>query len=143
MILAFLQLLHHFSNLSLCACPHVLCWKNISISGHTIMLSIAANECYESEWWKKYRYLEQFWQTKFVGCFIWSGQARTTDTKWRHKSKKSEILGRCGRQNMLRSELKIWDWDLIFDRAVKAISSPGVRSRWIWIQEESGHIVER
>ena len=29
---------------------------------------------------------------------------------------------------MLRPYLKIWDWDLIFDRAVKAISSPGVRS---------------
>ena len=33
-----------------------------------------------------------------------------------------------GRQNMLRPYLKIWDWDLIFGRAVKAISSPGVRS---------------
>ena len=28
--------------------------------------------------------------------------ARTTDTQWMHKSKKPEILGRCGRQNMLR-----------------------------------------
>ena len=53
---------------------------------------------------------------------------RTTDTQWRHKSKKSEILGQCGRQNMLRLYLKIWDWDLIFGRAVKAISWPGVRS---------------
>ena len=26
---------------------------------------------------------------------------RTTDTKWRHNSKKPEIFGRCGRQNML------------------------------------------
>jgi hypothetical protein len=34
--------------------------------------------------------------------------ARTTDTQWRHKSKKSEILGRCGRQNMLRPYLKNW-----------------------------------
>ena len=48
-----------------------------------------------------------------------------------HKSKKSEILGRCGRQNMLQSYLKVWDWDLIFGRAVKVISSPGVRSPWI------------
>ena len=24
----------------------------------------------------------------------------------------------------------IWDWDLIFGRAVKAISSPGIRSLW-------------
>ena len=29
---------------------------------------------------------------------------------------------------MLRPYLKIWDWDLIFGRAVKALSSPGVRS---------------
>ena len=56
--------------------------------------------------------------------------SRTTDTQWRHKSKKSENLGRCGRQNMLRSYLKIWEWELIFGRAVKAISSPGVRSPW-------------
>ena len=26
--------------------------------------------------------------------------------------------------------LKTWDWDLIFGRAVKAISLPGVRSPW-------------
>ena len=52
---------------------------------------------------------------------------RTTDTQWRHKSKKSENLGRCGRQNMVRSYLKIWDWELIFDSAVNAISSPDVR----------------
>jgi hypothetical protein len=31
---------------------------------------------------------------------------------------------------MLRPYLKIWDWDLIFDHAVKAISSLGVRSPW-------------
>ena len=37
-------------------------------------------------------------------------------------------LGRCGRQNMLRPYLKLWDW--IFGRAVKAISSLGVRSPW-------------
>jgi hypothetical protein len=53
---------------------------------------------------------------------------RTTDTQWRHKSKISEKLGRCGRQNMLPPYLKIWDWDWIFGRAVKAISSLGVRS---------------
>ena len=29
---------------------------------------------------------------------------------------------------MHRSYLKTWDWDLIFGPAVKAISSPGVRS---------------
>ena len=54
--------------------------------------------------------------------------ARTTDTQWRHKSKKSENLGRCGRQNMLRPYLKIWEWEWIFGRAVKTISSSGVRS---------------
>ena len=57
-------------------------------------------------------------------------KARTTDTQWRHKSKISEKLGRCGRQNMLPPYLKIWDWDWIFGRAVKAISSLGVRSPW-------------
>ena len=31
-------------------------------------------------------------------------------------------------QNMLLPYLKIWDWDLIFGRAVKVISSLGVRS---------------
>ena len=46
----------------------------------------------------------------------------TTDTRWRHKSKISEKLGRCGRQNKLRPYLKIWDWDWIFGRAVKVCS---------------------
>ena len=32
---------------------------------------------------------------------------------------------------MLRLYKKFWDWDLIFGRAVKAISSPGVRSPWV------------
>ena len=56
--------------------------------------------------------------------------ARSTDTQRRHKSKKSEKLGRCGRQNMLRPYLKIWEWEWIFGHAVKAISSLGVRSPW-------------
>ena len=38
---------------------------------------------------------------------------RTTDTQWRHKSKIPEKLGRCGRQNMLRPYLKIWEWEWI------------------------------
>ena len=63
---------------------------------------------------------------------------RITDTQWRHKSKKSEILGRCGRQNMLRPYLKIWDWDLIFGCAVKVISSPGVRSPWVNLSIKNG-----
>ena len=32
---------------------------------------------------------------------------------------------------MLRPYLKIWKWELIFGRAVKTISSPGVRSRYV------------
>ena len=44
-----------------------------------------------------------------------------------HKLKKSENLGQFGRQNMLRPYLRIWDWDWIFGRAVKAIFSPEVR----------------
>ena len=40
----------------------------------------------------------------------------------------STNLGQCGRQNMLRPYLKIWEWEWIFGHAVKAISSPGVRS---------------
>ena len=59
--------------------------------------------------------------------FPWS---RTTDTQWRLKSKVSEKLGRSGRQNMLRPYLKIWEWEWIFGRAVKAVSSLGVRSPW-------------
>ena len=68
-----------------------------------------------------------------INCTI----TRTTDTQWRHKSKISEKLGRCGRQNMLPPYLKIWDWDWIFGRAVKAISSLGVRSPCIQIKNAS------
>ena len=57
-----------------------------------------------------------------------NANTRTTDTQWRHKSKISEKMGRCGKQNMLPPYLKIWDWEWIFGRAVKAISSLGVRS---------------
>ena len=32
-----------------------------------------------------------------------------------------ENLGWCGRQNMFRSYLKIWEWEWIFGRAVKSI----------------------
>ena len=42
----------------------------------------------------------------------------------------NENLGRCGRQNMIQPYLKIWEWEWIFGRAVKVISSPGVRSPW-------------
>ena len=67
---------------------------------------------------------------KKVFCEEYLIRTRTTDTQWRHKSKKSENLGQCGRQNMLRPYLKIWEWEWILGRAVKTISSPGVRSQW-------------
>ena len=35
---------------------------------------------------------------------------------------------RCGRQNMLRPYIKNWEWEWIFGRAVKTISSPGEHS---------------
>ena len=60
---------------------------------------------------------------------IWS---RTTDTQWNHNSKFFENFSRFGRQNILRPYLKICEWDWIFGRAVKAISSLGVRSWCIW-----------
>ena len=49
------------------------------------------------------------------------------------KTKKSENLGRCGRQNMLRLYLKVWEWELIFGCAVKANSSLGIRTLLISI----------
>ena len=57
-------------------------------------------------------------------------RSRTGNAQWMHKSKKSENLGRCGRQNMLRPYLIVWNWELIFGRAVKAISSLDVCSPW-------------
>ena len=54
--------------------------------------------------------------------FYASARSRTTEP---NKSKKSE---NCGRQNMPRPYLKIWEWEWIFGRAVKAISSPRVCS---------------
>ena len=57
---------------------------------------------------------------------------RTTDTHWRHKSKISETWTDAnGRQNMLRSYLKIWEWEWIFGRVVKANASQSVRSPWM------------
>ena len=49
-----------------------------------------------------------------------------TTVQWRHKSKISEKLGQCGRQNM-----RHWDW--ILCHAVKAFSSLCVRSPWVII----------
>ena len=65
-----------------------------------------------------------------LGSMYYMYLPRTTDTQWRHKWKKYEILGRCGRQNMLRPYLKIWEWEWIFGCAVKAISSLGVCIPW-------------
>ena len=70
------------------------------------------------------------WVREFVMRICLCPIPRTTDSQWRHKLKISEKLGRCGRQNMLPPFLKIWDWDWIFGRAVKAISPLGVRSPW-------------
>ena len=69
---------------------------------------------------------------KAVGRFeinkknIWDKIIHLGTDYGRHKSKKSENLGLCGRQNMLWPYLKIWEWDLIFGRALKAISSLGI-----------------
>ena len=78
--------------------------------------------CYIIGWWWKL-----FNNLMYLPLLL----SRTTDTQWKHKSKISEKLGRCGRQNMLWPYLKIWDWEWIFGRAVKAISSLGVRSPWL------------
>ena len=55
--------------------------------------------------WLAYEKLLHIWPLMFIHFLIYVC-TRTTDTQWRHKSKKSEILGRCGRQNMLRPYLK-------------------------------------
>ena len=71
-----------------------------------------------------------------LGSSAWA-QPPTTDTQWKHKSKKHENLSWCGRQNILWLYLKIWEWEWIFGRAGKTISSPGVHSPWAqrWIQQ--------
>ena len=56
-------------------------------------------------------FLKEQWQSH-------ASLSRTTDTQWRHKSKISEKLGRCGRQNILWPYLKIWEWKWIFGRVV-------------------------
>ena len=35
---------------------------------------------------------------------------------------------------MLRPYLNIWEWELIFGRSVKAISSSGIRSPWLQVK---------
>ena len=51
--------------------------------------------------------------------------------QWRHKFKKPENLGQCGRQNIFRPYLKICEWEWIIGHAVKAISSPSFHSSWL------------
>ena len=63
----------------------------------------------------------------FIGYYT-----RTMYTQWRNKSKISEKLSRCGGQNMLWLYLKIWEWEWIFGRAVKAIFTLDVRSPWYY-----------
>ena len=53
---------------------------------------------------------------------------RTPNEGINQKNLKIWADDQCGKQNMLWSYLKIWEWELIFGCAVKAISSPGVRS---------------
>ena len=57
----------------------------------------------------------------FINLRCHWNRARTTDTQWRHKSKISEKLGQCGRQNMLWPYLGI---------GIKFSASLGVRSKW-------------
>ena len=42
---------------------------------------------------------------------------------------------------MLWQYLKFLEWELIFDRAVKGISSPGVRSPWCVKCKKSRHVI--
>ena len=49
--------------------------------------------------------------------FSWSW---TRDTQWRHKSKKSENLGWCRRQDMLQRYLKIWELEMIFSLGIQS-----------------------
>ena len=114
-------------------------WKKkksiVSIQFSTTYLFVIDISCFTDSNSKSIRSITNYYLfVIYTSCFtdpnsksFWS---RTTDIQWRHKSKKSEILGRCGRQDMLQPYLKIWDWDLIFGRAGKAISSLDVRSPW-------------
>ena len=64
--------------------------------------------------------------------------SKDTDCQGRHKSKKSEKFGWCGRQDMLWPYLKICNWDLIFSHAVKVVLSPCPRALKIyWVGVES------
>ena len=117
-------------------------WKKkksiVSIQFSTTYLFVIDISCFTDSNSKSIRSITNYYLfVIYTSCFtdpnsksFWS---RTTDIQWRHKSKKSEILGRCGRQNMLRPYL-IWDCDLIFGRGVKPISSLVVRCPLTWYQ---------
>ena len=105
-------------------------WFHITIYFRKYTCHICTVCANSSEKWSK---LFLMWRLCWVSNKLFSAtplESQTTYTQWRHKSKISEKLGRCGRKNMLWPYLKIWDWDWIFDRAVKAIASLGVRSPW-------------
>ena len=51
-------------------------------------------------------FIISFWPD-FLTKLIAYLKSRTTETQWRHKSKKSENLCQCGRQNILRPHLNI------------------------------------
>ena len=76
---------------------------------------------------------------KETGRLQWSSgcKPRTTDTQWRHKSKIPEKLGRCGRQNMLRLNLKIAGFlsqhsiQKLCDNVLKAFKSK--YGTWKWL----------
>ena len=122
----FKDFLEAYSLLKICkiVLEHTLkCSQLISSSDNKKILLTTRNVRLDSgRYATKYYYI-------FTVCLVLL-IPRTTDTQWRHKSKISENLGRCGRQNMLPPYLKIWEWEWIFGRAVKAISSLGVRSPW-------------
>ena len=53
-----------------------------------------------------------------IATFLWHLDPRTTDTQWRHKSKKPKILGRCGRRKCFGRTYKfgIGIWFLAMQR---------------------------
>ena len=87
----------------------------------------------------------QYFFTKLSRIGPWV-RTRTTDNHWRHTSKKSEKIGPMWQKNMLWPYLKIWEWEWIFGRVVKAISPLGFvlfvcfRDLRPWYISEPGNI---
>ena len=69
--------------------------------------------------------LSPFWISILIGL---NHRLRTPNEGTNQKYLK---IWACVADKMLRVYLEIWDWDWIFSRAVKAISSLGVRSPWV------------